>query len=105
MPFPIRFSEQENAMLQSIFRTIYEDDRIRFYEGPIILGILNKLTEWPTPPGWTEQEQRRVQYQLEKFIELLKPYPYPYSPLTFGQDTRQLTLIERSLEKIEAAWD
>lgn len=92
-------------MLQSQFRTIYEDDRIRFYEGPIILSILNKLQDWPAPPAWTEQEQRRVQYQMEKFIELLKPYPYPYSPLTFGQDTRQLTLIERVLYKIEASWD
>lgn len=92
-------------MLQSFFRTLLEDNRIYFYEGPLITSILNKLSAYPTPPPWTEQEQRRVQWQMEKFIELLKPYPYPYSPLTFGQDTRQLTLIERVLEKIEAAWD
>lgn len=92
-------------MLQSQFRTIYEDDRVRSLEGALILSILNKLEAYPTPPAWTEQEQRRVQYQMEQFMEMLKPYPYPSSPLTFGQNTRQLTLIERVLYKIEAAWN
>lgn len=105
MPYPIQFDQAENALLQSQFRTIYEDDRVRSLEGPIILSILNKLEVWPEPPAWTEQEQQRVQYQMRQFIDLLKPFPYPSSPMTFGQDTRQLTLIEMVLEKIEASWD
>lgn len=104
MPTPITFSAPENGMLQSQFRTIYEDDRIRSVEGAIILSILNKLEAYPVAPPFTEQEERRIQYQMEQFIELLKPYPYPYSPLTFGQDTRQLQLIQSVLAKIEAAW-
>lgn len=104
MPTPIIFCPAENEMLQSQFRTMYEDDRIRSVEGSIILSILNKLEAYPIPPPFTEQEERRIQYQMEQFVEMLKPYPYPYSPLTFGQDTRQLQLIQDVLAKIEAAW-
>lgn len=104
MPTPILFSEPENRMLQEQFREIYEDDRIRSVEGSIILSILNKLEAWPIPPPFTEQEERRLQYQMEKFIEIMKPYPYPYSPLTFGQDTRQLQITQCVLKKIKDSW-
>jgi hypothetical protein len=105
MPKPINFTPRENGMLQSQFRTLLEDGEIRYYEGALIQSILTKLELYPTPPAWTEQEQRRVQYQMEKFMEMLKPYPWPYSPLTFGQDTQQLNLIMAVLTRIERSWD
>lgn len=102
MPSPISFTENENRLLQSTFTDIYQDDCVRSLEGPLIYSILKLLEQWPVTPTFTEQQSRRVQYQLEKYVELLKPYPYPYSPLTFGQDTQQLQIIQSALDKVKA---
>lgn len=82
---------------------MYQNDQIRSIEGPIILSILTKLETWPIAPVFDYIENRRMQVQFEGFIELVKPYPYPYSPLTFSQDTRQLTLIQSIFAKVLAA--
>lgn len=103
MPSPINFTETENRMLQSIFRELYENDEYRSTEGPLLLGIVNKLETWPTLLTLTEQENRRIQYQYESFAEIITPYPYPYSPQTFGQDTRQLSIVKSILTKVVAA--
>lgn len=103
MPGPISLTETQNRFLQEIFVEIYQDDCVRSLEGPLILSILNKVKAWPTPLQLTEQEARRIQYQLEKFDEIAKPYPYPYYPTTFGQDTQQLTVIDGILAILEAA--
>jgi hypothetical protein len=103
MALSITFTEPENRMLQSIFMDIYQDDSVRSLEGDLILSIVKLLEVWPVAPTFTEQQSRRIQYQMEQFTEILTPYPYPYSPLTFGQDTRQLTLIKSVLAKVKAA--
>ncbi len=103
MANPITFTEPENRFLQELFTEIYQNDQVRSLEGPIILSIVNKLEVWPSSPTFTEQENRRIQYQLESLVELLKPYPYPYSPLTFGQDTQQIQIIQSASAKIQAA--
>lgn len=107
MPTPITFTAEENRMLQSQFRTMYEDDSIRSIEGPIILSILQKIEAYPTVPVFTEQEERLIQYQMEQFIEILKPYLYPFTYPTvpvIGQESVQLQLVESVLAKIEASW-
>jgi hypothetical protein len=99
----ITFTESENRFMQSIFRTLYEDDAIRSLEGALILSILKKMETWPIAPSLTSKENNRIQYQLEKFIELMKPYPYPYYPTTFGQDTRQISVVQSIMTKIKVA--
>lgn len=103
MPTPINFNELENRMLQSQFRSIYENDCVRSLEGPLILGILNKFETWPAEVTFTEQEDRRVQVEMEQYIEIMKPYPYPYSPLTFGQPTEQMQICYGVLQKLKQA--
>lgn len=99
----IVFTEPENRFMQQNFLEMYQDDRIRSLEGPIILGILKKFEAWPTAPLFTEQENRRIQVFLETSDEVLEPYPYPYTPQTFGQDTHQIVLIKSILGKLKIA--
>lgn len=103
MSLPITLTEPENRTLQEFFVEIYQNDQVRSLEGPLILSILNKLEAWPIDLVLTGQENLRIQYQFEKFEEMLTPYPYPYSPLTFGQDTHQLVLIQSVMSKLKVA--
>lgn len=103
MPNPITLTEPEDQFLQSILTERYQNDCIRSLEGPLFLSLLNQVKTWPAAITFTEQEDRRLQVLLEGLVELLTPYPYPYSPLTFGQDTQQLSIIKSILTKLEAA--
>jgi hypothetical protein len=100
---PITFTDQENSFLQTVVNTMYQDDEVRTYEGPLILSILTLLEAYPTPPVFTEQQTRRLQVMLETFIEAATPYPYPYYPTTFGQTTTQLVICHSVLAKVQAA--
>lgn len=100
---PINLTEPQNRFLQEIFTEMYQNDQIRSVEGDLILSILNKVKTWPVPLVLTEQEDRRLQVQLEQFVEIETPYPYPYYPTTFGQDTRQLNLVQGLLKIMEDA--
>lgn len=84
-----------------MFRQMYENDQIRYYEGPIILGIVNKLETYPAAITFTEQENRRIQVEMEAGQELLTPYPYPYDPLTFRQPTQQIEILSCILFKLK----
>lgn len=100
---PINLTEPQNRWMQEIWTELYQDDRVRSLEGPLMLSILDKVKTWPAPLVLTEQEDRRIQYQLEQFVEVMKPYPYPYYPTTFGQDTQQLDLVSGILKIMEDA--
>ena len=100
---PIDLTETQNRFLQEIFTEIYQNDQVRSLEGPLILSILDKVKTWPAPLVLTEQEDRRLQVQLEQFVEIATPYPYPYYPTTFGQDTRQLSIVKGLLKIMEDA--
>lgn len=102
MAHPITFTETENRNLQQIILERYQDDRIRSLYGSELNSILHKLEVWPSPTTFTEQESLTIQYQYERLVEILTPYPYPYSPLTFGQDTQQLVIIKSILAKVKA---
>lgn len=98
----ITFTAKENGFLQSAINTLYQDDYYRSFEGDLLLSIL-KLLEPQVPVVFTEKQNRRLQYQMERFLEISLPYPYPYYPTTFGQDTRQLTVIKSIQVKLIAA--
>ena len=99
---PINLDEFENRALQSMFTEIKMDAQRRQYY-PNCLDILTKLEAWPSPVILTEQENREIQYLFEGFLEVCKPYPYPYSPLTFSQPTVQVELCYRVLYKLKQA--
>lgn len=103
MPNPITFTEIENRNLQEILMEMYQNDQVRSLEGPLFLAIIAKLEIWPTAPTFTETENRRLQVIYEGFTEQLGTYSAIFSPLTFGQDTRQLSLTKCILKKIKAA--
>lgn len=103
MSTPIVLTEQENRFLQSIFMEMYQSDRLRSYEPDLLLSLVQAFETWPAPLNLTEQQNNRVQWQLQKFQEIMKPYPFPYYPTTFGQDTRQLGVVNSIMDKFKAA--
>lgn len=91
-------------MLQSMLLEMSQNyQTLQYYPDGFLTGILAKLEVWPIAPTFTEQENRALQVLFEGFDEAVKPYPYPYSPLTFSQDTRQVVLVESILAKVKAA--
>lgn len=75
--------------------------QFQYYEA-VLPSIISKLEVWPVPVTFTEQESQALQVKLVEFFEVVKPYPYPYSPLTFSQDTQQLSLVQSILAKVKA---
>ena len=102
MANPITLTETENRLLQSIFREIYEDYRLRSVEPDMLLSLVQAFETYPAPLVLTAAQTNRVTWQLQKFVEISRPYPYPYYPTTFGQDTRQLRVIESIIVKLGA---
>lgn len=82
---------------------IYQDDERRYYEGPLILSILNIVKSYPADAVFDEKQNRWLQYVMEKFNEIATPYPYPAYPTTFGQDTRLIGIIRSVQAKLKAA--
>lgn len=97
----ITFTALENEFLQSTIMTLYQDDYYRSFEGDLLRSILD-LLEPQVPIDFTEKQNRRLQYQMEKFLETAFPYPYPYYPTTFGQDTHQVSIIKSIQAKLIA---
>jgi len=81
---------------------MYENDQIRSLEGPLILSIVNKLETWPLDLSLTEQENRRMQVQLESFYEIAKLSPRPCYPTTLNLNSTQANLIIQIQSKLEA---
>ena len=100
---PISFDERENRALQSLLMEIKMDAQRRQYYEPFILDIIGKLEVWPEPIMLTEQENRALQSLFFSFEELVKPFPYPYSPLTFAPSTVQVELCYNILQKLKWA--
>lgn len=90
-------------MLQEMFIELSQDAQRRQYYELVYQSIINKIEAWPAPVLFTEQENRAIQYLYEGFVELLKPYPYPYSPLTFSQPTMQVEICFGTLHKLKQA--
>lgn len=100
---PITFTEIENRNLQEIFIELSQDaTRAQYYQA-VLPSIISKIEAYPASVLFTEQENRAIQYLYEGFAELLKPYPYPYSPLTFQQPTVQMEIVFRILHKLKEA--
>ena len=79
------------------------DAQKRQYYEPVYQSIINKVEAYPAPVLFTEQENRAIQTLYEEFLELCKPYPYPYSPLTFSQPTTQIEICYVTLQKLKWA--
>jgi len=103
MPLPITFTEQENQHLESIWITIQQDaQQVQYY--PNVASIISKLQTWPVPVTFTEQESREIQSLYVYFDQKMRPFPVLQSSLlTFGQDQRQIYVIESILAKLQAA--
>lgn len=100
---PITLTAIQNRFMQDIFTEIYQDDRVRSLEGDLILSILNKVKAWPAPLVLTNQEDRRIQYQLEQFYEVIGQGVQPYVPSTVPLIPPEVVLIQAILKIMEAA--
>lgn len=99
----INFSERENRMLQEMFIELSQDAQRRQYYELVYQSIITKIESYPEPVLFTEQENRAIQYLYEQFLELCKPFPYPNSPLTFSQPTKQVETCTDTLNKLRWA--
>ena len=64
----ITFTEQERAFLWSSLNDLYQNWNVRSLEGDLLHGMLVKLRS--TTVSFTEQESRRIQYQVQDLKDL-----------------------------------
>jgi hypothetical protein len=104
MPQPIAFTEQENRHLQEIWIEISQNAQRRQYYEAVYPSIISKLEAWPAPATFSEQESRAIQTVYRAFDEVCRPWPVLDAvQRTFGQDQRQMGVVESILAKVEAA--
>lgn len=101
---PITFTEQEIRNLLETFTEIRMDAQQRQYYEPVVQPIIDKMNVG-NPVTFTEQESRAIESLYQHFRNLCKNWQPLLSgrEFTFGQDTRQLNLVQDILSKVEEA--